>query len=116
MSGSVANPLQCSERINPQVHERQIWKRLAQALTVGPFERRAGQHKALSSRLGRLHFLAQGIEPLLAIIVIERDSSTHAGDIIGTVEIIGFDMTPLQAGGDYAADVTLAGTADAHNH
>jgi hypothetical protein len=116
MSRPSAHALYSGDVRDVQVHELQPRNRLAQTLAIGTFERRAGQHEAFTGRLRRQHLLAQRIQPVATVFVAQRDTRTHAFYIFGRMEMIGFDMTPAEGGGDRLADLALAGATDAHDH
>jgi len=96
-----------------EVDEDQLGGRGAQAVPVGPGQRRAAEHRAVPRPGQRL---GEPIQPRRAVGVGERVARAHGGDVGGRMEVVALEEGQAERRRQPPSDRRLARAGHAHHH
>src|SRR6185312_4871050 len=97
-----------------QMQKTDLWAVLAQLIPVLAFECRAAHHAALPAMVCQP--VADGVQPRVAVLVVERVTGRHLGDVGLRMEIVGVGERYTQALRQCCPNGRLAGARHPHNN
>ena len=98
------------------MNEHQIRCEAAQEVAVAALERRARDDDAGAGALCFAEARGDREQPVLAVVVRQRDPGRHAPHVLWWMKGITFDELDVQRAGEVRSDQALPRAADAHHH
>ncbi|BFO20157.1 hypothetical protein SHKM778_65450 [Streptomyces sp. KM77-8] len=108
------HPVLDQRAVTGEMHEDHAGRGRSQPVAVRPLQRRGADHPAESGPAVRP--VADGVQPGPPVVIGERGTGRHLGDVGRRVEVVALGVRDAEPGREQGTDGGLARARDAHDH